>query len=91
MEFADDGMITSDNPRDKWLDCIRFLSKISVLIKIEMQKLFLHLSPGKECLQNEICVKELDWQNCIMFLIPDLIKVTQRLCGEPYSRFSKHS
>lgn len=56
-----------------------------------MQKLFLCLSPGKECLQNEICVKELDWQNCIMFLIPGLIKVTQRLCAGHYSRFLKHS
>ena len=35
--------------------------------------------------------EELDWQNCIMFLIPELIKVTQRLCGGHYSRFLKHS
>ena len=42
-------------------------------------------------MQNEICVKELDWQNCIMFLIPDLIKVTQRLCAGHYLRFLKHS
>ena len=30
VEFADDGIINSDTPGDKWLDCIQFLSKISV-------------------------------------------------------------
>lgn len=46
-----------------------------------MQKTFLHTSPGKECLANEICVQELEKYNCIVSLISGLIEVAKRMCG----------